>query len=108
MSTKLHRAEERESSPQATKSGAEETSSELASALLTGDEDAFGDVPTVGNGANPAALPTEADSGQSQGLSGAGAYRMVRPATSDRIAVPTPAPAERPNGNRVVIGVARK
>ena len=78
---------------------------------LAQDEDVFGDVPTVANRANPTVSPSEPsamDKQEDQGAAGAGAYRLVRPATSDRIAVPAPPTPERPSVNRVVIGVARK
>ena len=73
---------------------------------LADDEDAFSEIPTVANPANPTASPGKIDKVDGQGLGGAGAYRMVRPATSDTLA--PPAPAKRPSGNRVIIGVARK
>jgi hypothetical protein len=87
-----------------------EISAEFAAvaAALAQDEDAFSDVPTVANRANPTVSPGKIDKGEDQGLAGAGAYRLVRPATSDRIEVPAPAAPERPSVNRVVIGVARK
>ena len=90
-----------------------EISAELASvaAALTQDEDAFSEVPTVANRANPTVSPSEqseTDKDGGQGLGGAGAYRMLHPATSDRIAVPSPTGADRPAANRVIIGVARK
>jgi hypothetical protein len=77
---------------------------------LAQDEDSFSDTPTVANRANPTASPSEIDKQQGHGLAGAGAYRMVRPAVSDRIEPPAPPPtaAKRPSGNRVIIGVARK
>jgi hypothetical protein len=80
----------------------------VAAALGQDEEDVFGEIPTVANRANPTVSPEEIDKEEGQGLAGAGAYRMVRPATSDRIAVPAPAAPERPSTNRVVIGVARK
>jgi hypothetical protein len=87
-----------------------EISAEFAAvaAALAQDEDAFSDVPTVANRANPTVSPGEINKEKGQGLAGAGAYRLVRPATSDRIEVPAPATPERPSVNRVVIGVARK
>jgi hypothetical protein len=87
-----------------------EISAEFASvaAALCQDEDAFRDVPTVANRANPTVPPSEVDTGEGLGLAGAGAYRLVRPATSDRVTVPTPAPPDRPSANRIVIGVTRK
>jgi hypothetical protein len=77
----------------------------VAAALCEG-EDVFSDVPTVANRTNPTASSSEIDEGQ--GSAGAGAYRMVRPGTSDRIAVPAPATHQRPSGNRVIIGVVRR
>ena len=90
-----------------------EVSAELASvaASLAQGEDVFSEIPTVANRANPTlspSQPSETDKDGGQGLGGAGAYRMVRPAISDRIGVPSPAGADRTAGNRVVIGVARK
>jgi hypothetical protein len=70
------------------------------------DEDAFSNTPTIANRANPTGSPSKIDKQEGQGLAGAGAYRMLRPATSDRIELA--APAKRPSGNRVIIGVARK
>jgi hypothetical protein len=96
----------------------EELAVELAdvAAALSEDEDAFNDTPTVSNRPNPTTQPSEPPSEpekvSDQGLTGAGAYRMVRPATSDRIDVPAPAAPGRPAAdramNRVIIGVARK
>lgn len=89
----------------------QEIAVELASvaAALAEDDDVFSDIPTVSNRANPAASPSEIDKDSGQGLAGAGSYRMVRPATSDRVAIPDPPSApKRPSGNRVIIGVARK
>jgi hypothetical protein len=65
------------------------------------DSDGFDDVPTVANRPIPAA-----DVPPPEPTPGIGAYRMVRPATSDT--VPTP-PAPKPQKPiRVVLGVARK
>jgi hypothetical protein len=89
---------------------AAETSTELVSVAATlalDEEEVFSDVPTEANRANPMVAPSSVDAAAGQGLAGAGAYRMVRPATSDRIEVPTPAAPERP-ANRVIIGIARK
>ena len=91
-----------------------EISADLASvaiALAQDEEDGFSEVPTVANRANPTVSPSqqsEIDKDGGQGLGGAGAYRMLHPATSDRIAVPSPTGADRPAANRVIIGVARK
>lgn len=79
----------------------------LAATLAQDEEDVFSDVPTEANRANPMVAPKSIDTEAGQGLAGAGAYRMVRPATSDRIEVPAPAAPERP-ANRVIIGIARK
>lgn len=87
-----------------------ETSTELAgvaAALGQDEEDVFSEVPTEANRANPLVAPNSISPQAGQGLAGAGAYRMVRPATSDRIEVPAPAAPERPT-NRVIIGIARK
>lgn len=73
---------------------------------LDEDEDPFTEIPTIANHANPTASPSEMDKDAVQGLAGAGSYRMVRPAISDTLA--PPAPAKRPSGNRVIIGVTRK
>jgi hypothetical protein len=73
---------------------------------LDEDEDLFTETPTIANRANPTASPSEVDKDAVQGLAGAGAYRMVRPAISDTLA--PPAPTKRPSGNRVIIGVTRK
>jgi hypothetical protein len=85
-----------------------EIGAELAcvAADMAQDEDAFDNTPTVANRANPTVSPSKIGNQEGQGLAGAGAYRMVRPATSDRIE--PAAPAKRPSGNRVIIGVARK
>ena len=89
----------------------DELSVELASvAAALADDDEFSDVPTVANHSIPEAAPSAKDIVQDNGqdLAGAGAYRMVRPATSDRIDVhPTPSP-DRPTPRRLVIGVTRK
>ena len=91
-----------------------EISADLASVVsaLADDEDDFSDVPTIANQAIPTAAPSdtgdEVAQETGQGLAGAGAYRLVRPAISDRIDVhPTPSP-DRPTPNRVIIGIARK
>ena len=88
-----------------------EISAELASvaaALAQDDEDAFSEIPTIANRANSTVSPSEIDKEAVPGPAGAGAYRLVRPATSDRIEVPVPAAPRRPIVNRVIIGVARK
>jgi hypothetical protein len=81
-------------------------------AAVPAGDDEFSDVPTESNRANPLSAPSdpgkETAQEKGQGLAGAGSYRLVRPATSDRIDVhPTPSP-DRPTPHRVVIGVARK
>jgi len=82
------------------------------SALAGEEEDVFSEIPTVANRANPTGSSSEIDKEAGQGLAGPGAYRMVRPATSDRMEVPAPAARQRPAAgrvaNRVIIGVARK
>jgi hypothetical protein len=88
-----------------------EISAELASvaaALAQDDGDAFSDIPTVANRANSTVSPSEIDEEADQRTARAGAYCLVRPATSDRIEVPAPTPSRRPMANRVIIGVARK
>ena len=75
------------------------------------DETEFSEVPTVANRANPTSSPRKVDreDASPRGTPArAGAYRLVRPAISDQIAVPSPAGAPRPSGNRLVIGIARK
>ena len=91
-------------------SASAETSAESASvaAALAQDEEVFSEIPTVANRTNPTVSPSELDKNKDQGLGGAGAYRLLRPATSDRIAVPSPAVPDRPAAKRVIIGVARK
>jgi len=87
-----------------------EISAELASvaaALAADEDDVFSEVPTEANRANPMIAPNAMAPEAGQGLAGAGAYRMVRPAISDRIEIPAPAAPERP-ANRVIIGIARK
>ena len=87
-----------------------EISAELASvaaALAQDEEDVFSEVPTEANRPNPMASPNSIDRHAGQEPAGAGAYRMVRPAISDRIDIPAPAAPERP-ANRVIIGIARK
>ena len=79
----------------------------VATELAGDDEDAFCEIPTVANRANPTVSPSEIDKEAGQGLAGAGAYRMVRPATPDRIESPARAAPERP-ANRMIIGIARK
>ena len=86
------------------------TSADLASPAMVqaqDEDDVFSEVPTEANRANPMAGPHSIDTKAGQGLAGAGAYRMVRPAISDRVEVPAPAAPERP-ANRVIIGIARK
>jgi hypothetical protein len=117
VSTKAHRAErDGDGSPAATEPRAAklgvmaDNGAELArqAAVLTdGEEDAFSDVPTVSNRANPTVSPNEIDKEAGQGLAGAGSYRMLRPATSDHLENPAPATPERP-AKRVIIGIARK
>jgi len=87
-----------------------EISAELASvaAALARDEDTFSEVPTVANRANPTISPSEIDLEAGQGLARAGSYRMVRPATSDRVAIPSPAGAGRPPASRLIIPMPRK
>jgi hypothetical protein len=84
----------------------------VAAALAGEEEDVFSEIPTVANRANPTGSSSEIDKEAGQGLAGPGAYRMVRPATSDRMEVPAPAARQRPAAgrvaNRVIIGVARK
>ena len=97
---------------QATANGVtDEINAELANvAAALADDDEFSDVPTLANHSIPEAAPSARDIAQDNGqdIAGAGAYRMVRPATSDRIDVhPTPSP-DRPTPRRVVIGVTRK
>jgi hypothetical protein len=72
------------------------------------DETEFSEVPTVANRANPTSSAGKEDASARGTPAKAGAYRLVRPAISDQIAVPSPADAHRPSGNRVVIGIARK
>ncbi|HEY5283572.1 MAG TPA: hypothetical protein VIM14_12355 [Polyangia bacterium] len=75
------------------------------------DKTEFSEVPTVANRANPTSSVGKVDKEDASARgtpATAGAYRLVRPAISDQIAVPSPAGAHRPSGNRVVIGIARK
>ena len=119
VSAKVNRANGRRdgaiAAPQAgpvakSQEGIDEIDAELAdaTAALSEDEDVFSEVPTVANRANPTASPREIDKESGEGRAGAGAYRMVHPATLDRIAVPVPAAPQRAVAKRVVIGVTRK
>jgi hypothetical protein len=86
------------------------TSADLASPAVMqaqDEDDVFSEVPTEANRASPMAGPHSIDTKAGQGLAGAGAYRMLRPAISDRVEIPAPTAPERP-ANRVIIGIARK
>jgi hypothetical protein len=67
------------------------------------DDDSFDDVPTVANRPMPTAVP---DVPPAEPTPGIGAYRLVRPATSDTVPPPPAAKPRKPT--RVVLGVARK
>jgi hypothetical protein len=79
---------------------------------MESDDDPFREIPTVSNRANPTAEIESNDfAPANEPHTGVGAYRLVRPATSDRIEPQQqqqPAPGQKTQGNRVVIGVARK
>jgi hypothetical protein len=103
---KMALAEQQKAQPRKTAG----TSADLASPAVVQaqhEEDVFSEVPTEANRTNPMVGPHSIDTKAGQGLAGAGAYRMLRPATSDRIEVPAPTAPERP-ANRVIIGIARK
>jgi hypothetical protein len=70
------------------------------------EAEAFVETPTVSNRANP--INSTDESGNTATPEGAGSYRLVRPATSDRIDVRQPSAGEKTASNRVIIGIARK
>jgi hypothetical protein len=74
------------------------------------DGDSFDDeVPTVGNRANPTTTSAVADDAKAADRTpGIGAYRLVRPSTSDTLPPPLPSKPAGVSSARVVIGVARK
>jgi hypothetical protein len=78
---------------------------------LTQEEEGFDEIPTVANRANPTTSPGEAEEEEASSreiLAGAGAYRIVRPDTSDNIAARSVVGATQPPGKRAIIGIARK
>ncbi len=89
-----------------TKHGTQTSTSEPRGESAPADDegDSFDEVPTVANRPNPAAAPAEALPAEK--TPGIGAYRMVRPATSDTLT--PPAPSKPAKSSRLVIGVARK
>lgn len=76
---------------------------------MESDDDPFHEIPTVSNRVNPTAEIENNDfAPTNEPHTGVGAYRLVRPATSDRIEPQQPTPGQKTQGNRVVIGIARK
>jgi hypothetical protein len=73
------------------------------------EDDLFREIPTVSNRANPTLESADNDfSPANEPHTGVGAYRLVRPATSDRIDVHQPTAGARTQSNRVIIGISRK
>jgi hypothetical protein len=77
------------------------------------DDDEFGDEPTVSNLSNlrnPAAQPVSRDSENDPARTPTGAYRLVRPATSDRLdlADPSPSVPAKTAKKRTIIGVTHR
>jgi hypothetical protein len=73
-------------------------------------DDEFGDEPTVSNLRHPALRAANADGDDEPSRTPTGAYRMLRPATSDRLNPNDPAPsaAAQPPKKRTIIGITRK
>jgi hypothetical protein len=72
-------------------------------------EDVFKEIPTVANRANPTAVAPAGDSAAQPGPpEGAGAYRILHPATSDVVETPATARAEAAPAKRMVLSPARK
>jgi hypothetical protein len=76
-------------------------------AEMAEDADEFSDVPTLASRRDPAAqaLSGEGDSGS---RTQTGAYRLIRPATSDHLDLDGPLPAAKTAKKRTVIGVTRR
>ena len=77
----------------------------------TQEEEDFEEIPTISNRVNPTTSPGEAEeevASSREILAGAGAYRIVRPDTSDNLAAQSVVGAARPPGKRAIIGIARK
>ena len=77
------------------------------------DDDEFGDEPTVSNLSNlhsPAAQPVSRDSENDPARTPTGAYRLVRPTTSDRLdlADPPPSAPAKTAKKRTIIGVTHR
>jgi hypothetical protein len=70
------------------------------------EDDSFDDVPTVANRPKPALPDAGADAPPAERTPGIGAYRIVRPDTSDTLDPPETNKPQK--GSRIVIGVARK
>jgi len=72
--------------------------------------DEFRDEPTVSNRCSPAAQPARGDSEKDPTRTPTGAYRLVRPATSDRLDRDEPPPPVTANNSkkRAIIGVTRR
>jgi hypothetical protein len=70
----------------------------------------FGDEPTVSNLRNLAAPAVSGDSDNGPFPTPTGAYRLVRPATSDRLdrGAPSPSAADKNRKKRTIIGVTRR
>lgn len=71
------------------------------------DADEFSDAPTVSSRRNPAAQAVSGDS-DSSARTQTGAYRLIRPATSDHLDLDKPLPAAKTIKKRTVIGVTRR
>lgn len=81
--------------------------------VMAKDDDEFGDEPTVSNLSNlrnPAAQPVCRDSENDPARTPTGAYRLVRPATSDRLdlADPSPSAPAKTAKKRTIIGVTHR
>ena len=74
------------------------------------EEDVFKEIPTVANRANP----TAGGSGTGDAAApaappeGAGAYRILRPETTDVVDTPAPTKADPSASKRMVLGTTRK
>jgi hypothetical protein len=89
--------------------GPVDQSDEMADEMAK-DDDEFGDEPTVSNLHNPAAQPVSRDSENDPARTPTGAYRLVRPTTSDRLdlADPSPSAPAKTAKKRTIIGVTHR
>jgi hypothetical protein len=72
------------------------------------DADEFSDAPTVSSRHNPAVSPVSRDSESRAARTQTGAYRLIRPATSDHLDLADPLSAAKTVKKRTVIGVTRR